>query len=159
MATPPRDLLRVWSIEPASEAICKAARKHNGELHLIAIGPLTNLAVAVEEEPQLPSLLKSLTILGGCEKGGNVTPTAEFNLYCDSEAAAQVFLLRPVCTYSLCAFDASYLLEHPEGRLYKNVERGCWGGGAVRGGWKGMSPLLLLQGVGCLCNATPLEDH
>jgi len=76
--------------EQASVAICEAARKHRGKLRLVAIGPLTNVAVALEQEPQLPSLLKSLTIMGGCEDGGNVTPTAEFNFHCDPEAAQLV---------------------------------------------------------------------
>lgn len=71
----------------ASEAIVRAAREHKGALRLIGIGPLTNIALALKLEPALPELVHSLTIMGGAETGGNVTPTAEFNFFCDPEAA------------------------------------------------------------------------
>lgn len=74
----------------ASIALVEAAKKHRGKLRLVAIGPLTNIAVALKLEPQLPELLHSFTIMGGCDGGGNVTPTAEFNFHCDPEAAQAV---------------------------------------------------------------------
>ncbi len=60
-------------------------------LHLVAVGPLTNIALAVQADPTLPARLASFTIMGGAIGGGNVTATAEFNIAADPEAAAIVF--------------------------------------------------------------------
>jgi purine nucleosidase len=76
----------------AVEEIVAAARAHSGELVLVATGPLTNIAVALMREPELPTLLKRLVLMGGAFKeGGNVTPAAEFNIWHDPEAAHIVF--------------------------------------------------------------------
>ncbi|GIL50786.1 hypothetical protein Vafri_6927 [Volvox africanus] len=76
----------------AAEALVAAARGSPGQLVVVALGPLTNLALALRIEPQLPSLLRALLVLGGGEGeyGGNVTPYAEFNFHADPEAAAEV---------------------------------------------------------------------
>lgn len=59
---------------------------------LVALGPLTNLALALAIEPKLPDLLRSTVIMGGAVQGvGNTTPVAEFNIYADPEAASIVF--------------------------------------------------------------------
>ncbi len=73
-------------------AIIRMARERPGELTLVAVGPLTNLAIALNVEPRLPELLPSVVIMGGAfHVPGNVTPAAEFNIYVDPEAAGQVF--------------------------------------------------------------------
>jgi len=77
--------------EHAALTIIREARHAPGELVLIAVGPMTNVALALRLEPKLPELLKSLSIMGGSTTTGNVTPTAEFNLWADPEAAAAVF--------------------------------------------------------------------
>jgi len=77
--------------ESAAQLIRRMVRQSPGEIHLIAIGPLTNLALAFQQDPQLPKLIPSLTIMGGSVSGGNVTPSAEFNIYVDPEAAQAVF--------------------------------------------------------------------
>ncbi|CAD5994949.1 nucleoside hydrolase [Agreia sp. COWG] len=80
------------SDESGAELIARLAREHRGELHLIAIGPLTNLALALEIEPELPSLIGALTIMGGAALApGNSTPVAEANIACDPHAAELVF--------------------------------------------------------------------
>ena len=61
------------------------------EISIIAIGPLTNVAIAFREDPELPRLIPNLTIMGGSLSGGNITPSAEFNIYVDPEAAPIVF--------------------------------------------------------------------
>lgn len=61
------------------------------DIHLVAVGPLTNVALAIRRDPSFASRLRSLTIMGGAACGGNVTATAEFNIYIDPEAAAIVF--------------------------------------------------------------------
>ena len=73
-------------------ALIRLARQRPGELTLVALGPLTNLAIALNVEPRLPELLKSLVIMGGAYTvPGNTTPEAEFNILVDPEAADQVF--------------------------------------------------------------------
>ncbi len=76
----------------AAQALVDLANAHPGEIELIAIGPLTNLAVAQELDPDLPSKFASLTIMGGAVYAkGNINITAEFNIYVDAEAARAVF--------------------------------------------------------------------
>ena len=76
----------------AVDAILAAARAHAGRLVLIATGPLTNIALAVMREPDLPRLVKRFVIMGGAfGVSGNVTPSAEFNIWHDPEAARIVF--------------------------------------------------------------------
>jgi len=62
-----------------------------GEITLIAIGPLTNVALAVRREPRLVSWVRDFVIMGGSAGRGNTTPAAEFNIAADPEAAAIVF--------------------------------------------------------------------
>ena len=76
---------------PAWDALCAAAQGAAGELVLIAVGPLTNVALAFEKHPSLPKLLQRLVIMGGSASGGNATPAAEANIFCDAEAADMVF--------------------------------------------------------------------
>lgn len=61
-----------------------------GELTLIAIGPLTNLARLIERSPESISRVREVLIMGGGEHAGNMTPVAEFNFYADPDAAAIV---------------------------------------------------------------------
>ncbi|MDA0771051.1 MAG: hypothetical protein BZY79_02440 [SAR202 cluster bacterium Casp-Chloro-G4] len=76
----------------ARQAIVDSAKAYPGELTLIALGPLTNVARAIQDEPALPELLKEIYVMGGAVNvPGNVTPYAEFNIYDDAEAANVVF--------------------------------------------------------------------
>jgi purine nucleosidase len=76
----------------AAEAWVRAAHAHPGQLIGVATGPLTNLALALRVEPALPTLLRRLVVMGGAfDYVGNVTPVAEFNIWADPEAAAEVF--------------------------------------------------------------------
>ncbi|HMO57895.1 MAG TPA: nucleoside hydrolase [Roseiflexaceae bacterium] len=61
------------------------------DLHLVPIGPLTNVAVALKRDPSLPQRIKQISLMGGSLTFGNVTPAAEFNIWCDPEAAHVVF--------------------------------------------------------------------
>ncbi len=76
---------------PAWDAIYNEAVKHKGELELIAVGPLTNLGLAFIKYKELPKLVKRIVIMGGSATIGNVTPSAEFNIFADPEAADIVF--------------------------------------------------------------------
>ena len=77
--------------ESAPDLIRRVVRQSPGQIHLIALGPLTNLALAFLADPGLPRLIPSLTLMGGSLSGGNVSPAAEFNIYVDPEAAQMVF--------------------------------------------------------------------
>jgi purine nucleosidase len=80
------------SARSAATLIVQEARRRPGEILLVATGPLTNVALALEQEPELPSLLKGFALMGGAYRaGGNVTPRAEANIWMDPEAAARVF--------------------------------------------------------------------
>ena len=73
-------------------ALIRLARLRPGELTLVTLGPLTNLAIALNVEPTLPELLKAVVVMGGAfTVPGNTTPAAEFNILVDPEAAEQVF--------------------------------------------------------------------
>ena len=78
-------------VEPAAKFISQIVRKYPGEVNLITIGPLTNIAIALNMDPELARMVKSLTMMGGSLSGGNITPAAEFNVYVDPEAARIVF--------------------------------------------------------------------
>jgi pyrimidine-specific ribonucleoside hydrolase len=60
-------------------------------LVVIALGPLTNLAVALDLDPELAERLTGIVLMGGSLTGGNITPAAEFNIWADPEAARAVF--------------------------------------------------------------------
>ncbi|MFN8520205.1 MAG: nucleoside hydrolase [Chloroflexota bacterium] len=85
---PPRAAL---SPRHAADVIVAEATAHPGELTLLALGPMTNLAVAVLREPRLPRLLRRLVLMGGAYgAAGNTTPVAEWNVAVDPEAMAVV---------------------------------------------------------------------
>ncbi|MBO0708820.1 MAG: nucleoside hydrolase [Candidatus Dormibacteraeota bacterium] len=61
-----------------------------GEVTLVPIGPLTNVAVALRREPRLAGAVREVVLMGGSTGRGNQTPAAEFNIFVDPEAAAAV---------------------------------------------------------------------
>ena len=76
---------------PAEDAIAAAAHERPGELTLIALGPLTNVARALGNWPELAGEVAQILVMGGALRvPGNVTGHAEFNIYNDPEAAAAV---------------------------------------------------------------------
>lgn len=84
------ELTRSVDSDDAVGFLCDTARTVD-DLHLVAVGPLTNVALALRRDPDLRSRLAGLTIMGGGAHEGNVTPVAEFNVWADPEAAAIVF--------------------------------------------------------------------
>jgi purine nucleosidase/pyrimidine-specific ribonucleoside hydrolase len=86
---PPVD--RAPAGSPATDLIAVTARRHGARLTLVALGPLTNVALALAAEPEVLAGVGRLVVMGGAvDVPGNVTPTAEFNFYEDPEAAAAV---------------------------------------------------------------------
>jgi len=84
----PKELLKPGS---AAEQIVDLARRRPGEFTLVAVGPLTNLGVALLMEPDLPRLIPEVVVMGGAvSPPGNITATAEANIWHDPEAAQLV---------------------------------------------------------------------
>jgi purine nucleosidase len=78
--------------EGAVDYIINQVKKRPHEITIIAVGPLTNLALAVTKEPEIASLVKEVVIMGGAVfVKGNVTPYSEANVISDPEAADCVF--------------------------------------------------------------------
>ena len=86
--------------EHAVNALVRLANENPGELTLVAIGPLTNIASALKLDPELPGKFKRLVIMGGAieSKGNAGCITAEFNIHTDPEAAHIVFSSWPMLT-------------------------------------------------------------
>lgn len=76
---------------PAWDALYEAAKQAEGKLELITLGPLTNIAIALSKHPDLPQYLHRIFMMGGSATRGNCTPSAEFNIHADPEAAQIVF--------------------------------------------------------------------
>ena len=78
--------------ETAAAFLCRLAREHAGRLNVVAVGPLTNVALACRLDPGFAGRLRRLVVMGGAATvAGNVTPAAEANFYNDPEAAQIVF--------------------------------------------------------------------
>jgi inosine-uridine nucleoside N-ribohydrolase len=91
---------------PSEKVICDEARAANGELTIVALGPLTNIARALARDPGLAEAVSQVVIMGGTLAGpGNITPAAEFNIFCDPESARAVF--RAAATKTLVPIDIS----------------------------------------------------
>jgi len=74
--------------QPAVDAIIKTIEAHPGEVSIAALGPLTNLALALRKAPQIAKMVKTVVAMGGSLTS---SPQAEFNIRCDPEAADLVF--------------------------------------------------------------------
>ena len=77
--------------EPAHEFICRMINENPGEIILCPIGPLTNIALALEHDPTIVTKAKAVYIMGGGLNKGNVTEFAEANIWNDPHAADAVF--------------------------------------------------------------------
>ena len=94
------------SQHPAEKIICDAVRSDPENVMILCLGPLTNIARAVHRDPQLPEMIRHITIAGGAMNGrGNITSCAEFNIYADVQAAKTVFRLP--CTKTLVPLDVT----------------------------------------------------
>ena len=76
----------------AAQFIINEINENSGNINLVAVGPLTNIANAIKQDPSITSKVNSLLIMGGSWlAGGNISPVAEANIYNDPEAAEIVF--------------------------------------------------------------------
>ena len=80
--------------QSAADFIADSIRRHPDEVTILAIGPLTNIALAVRRHPEIAPLIKQIIFMGGAfEAAGNTTKVAEFNWWFDPEAAREVLRL------------------------------------------------------------------
>ena len=120
--------------EHAALAILRLSHVHAGRLLLVALGPLTNLALALKLDPSLPERVGRLVVMGGAVTGhGNITAAAEFNVYFDPEAARIVFDAFP--RFDLCDWEAT--VRH--GLAHADVEQWLQAGSARGGFYEGIS--------------------
>jgi inosine-uridine nucleoside N-ribohydrolase len=97
--TPPPDGLASHTTlhpESATQFIIESVKRHPHEVTILAVGPLTNIALAIRSAPEIVPLIKRIVYMGGAiEIPGNTTPAAEFNWWFDPEAA-RIVLRSPV---------------------------------------------------------------
>ena len=92
------------SQHPAEKVICDMVRAHPGQVSLVCLGPLTNIARAFRRDTEIPSLIERVYIQGGTiAEPGNITPAAEFNIFSDPKAAKIVF--QTLCHKTLIPLD------------------------------------------------------
>ncbi len=75
----------------AVDYLINTVHENPNEITIVAIGPLTNIACAINKDAEFAKNVKSLVIMGGAIEEGNITPYAEFNFYKDPDAAKIVF--------------------------------------------------------------------
>ncbi|MFT4248043.1 MAG: nucleoside hydrolase [Pseudomonas sp.] len=126
---------RQAEVEHAALAILRLSHAHAGELLLVALGPLTNVALALKLDPSLPQRIGRFVVMGGAITGhGNITASAEFNIAFDPEAAHIVFAAFP--QFELVDWEATIAhgLPHrevvqwlaadsPRARFYEEISR------------------------------------
>nr|WP_280361351.1 nucleoside hydrolase [Nocardia wallacei] len=115
----PRSAARLW---------VDTVRAHPGEIIGLCTGPLTNLALALRLEPELPRLLRHLVVMGGAfQHPGNTTPTNEWNVHVDPEAWQEVlaaFAVAPADRRPLiCGLDVTETIEMRPDHLVRLAER------------------------------------
>jgi inosine-uridine nucleoside N-ribohydrolase len=123
---------------PSLKVLAEEIRLAPGDVTIIAGGPLSNIAAAFRLEPELAMQVGHLIIVGGTLDGpGDVTASAEFNMYCDAESAQQVFrsaatktlLPRDVTCQAALTFDLLNRLpseSKPTGRLLRTILPGAF---------------------------------
>lgn len=85
------ELTRTIESKHAIQFIIETLMASDGDIILVPTGPLTNIAMAMRIEPRIVPKIKQIVLMGGCYQLGNVTPSAEFNIWADGEAAHIVF--------------------------------------------------------------------
>jgi len=134
----------------AVEFLLEVSRRYPGELTLIGQAPLTNLALAVRQDPDFPARVKALYVMGGTNNAvGNVYPLSEYNFFVDPEAARIVvhagFNLR-IVPWDVCLKDGVVTradldrireLDTPLGRFFLATQRKVWAFNRKRAGIDG----------------------
>ena len=129
-------LTRQIEDEHAVLALLRLSQEHEGELTLIALGPLTNIAAATRLDPGFPARIKQFVFMGGTISAAGNTPnlTAEFNIYGDPEAAhitlaafddAHMLSWETTVAHGLAwdKFDALCAIDTVNGRFFRTISR------------------------------------
>ncbi len=110
-------------VQPAEKVIIDAVRGNPGDVTIVCLGPLTNLARALRRDPAIAGLINRVLMVGGSMSGiGNITPAAEFNFYFDPASAREVLnapiarTLVPLDVTREVAFGLDLLNELPDER-------------------------------------------
>lgn len=113
----------------AADFIAETVRSNPGEVEIVTLGPLTNIALAMERQPGLLQDVKCIWSMGGGVEKGNRTVVAEFNYWADPEAAARVFAQGQSTCLNMIGLDVTtktsfsmndlFFLKHEGGRLGK----------------------------------------
>ena len=102
----PEPVLKL-SAMPAVELIINLVHKYPGEITLLCIGPMTNLALAILRDPSIVPLIKDVVSMGGTiHAPGNATPSSEYNVFCDPHAFDVV--IRAGMAFTLVPLDVTY---------------------------------------------------
>jgi inosine-uridine nucleoside N-ribohydrolase len=106
----PFDVAERQHLLPSEKEICDQVRAAPHQVTIVALGPLTNIARAFMRDPELPGLVGQIVIVGGTVTSpGNITPAAEFNIFCDPVSAQIVF--RSPSTKILVPLDVTNRIE------------------------------------------------
>jgi purine nucleosidase len=135
---------------PSVKVLCDEVRAEPGAITIVATGPLSNIAAALQQQPDLAAMIGHLIILGGTLSGpGNVTAAAEFNIYCDAEAARTVF--RSKITKTLIPIDLTSRITLNLDVLEKLPSDEAFGGGLLRkllpGAFRAYRQQLGMEGI------------
>jgi inosine-uridine nucleoside N-ribohydrolase len=128
----PETISRTADPRPAHRFIIDMVKAHPGEITLIAVGRITNLAHALAEAPEIAGLVKQVVIMGGAfgqnGHGGNVTPAAEANIIGDPEAADIVLGAPwPVVVVGLDVTKETFMAPEGLARLVREAgDAGCF---------------------------------
>lgn len=132
--------------EHAALAVLRLSHLHAGRLLLVALGPLTNIALALRLDPTLPQRVARFVVMGGAVSAhGNITPAAEFNIAFDPEAAHIVFSAFPHIELADWEATVAHGFHHhkveqwlradsPRARFYEAISRQARDGAADRRG-------------------------
>jgi purine nucleosidase len=125
--------------EHAVDVIVELCNRSDGEVEIIAQGPLTNIALAYMKDPTLPQKVKHLWVMGGANNSlGNITPAAEFNFYVDPEAAHMVLhagFRTTIVPWDVCVLDGIIMRDElqeildmctPCSEFYLQANKSAW---------------------------------
>jgi len=129
-AVPQTEALEKWQHErdfPRGEAVDflrRTVREHPGEVTLLAVGPLTNLALLFGSDPEIPSLLGSLVIMNGlfASRPAGASPV-EWNAGCDPHAAAMVYA-SPVSRFRSVGLDVTCRVRMESSKVRQEFRHG-----------------------------------
>ncbi len=107
----------------AVEVIHDLVEAHPGQITLVPVGPLTNIAMALLQYPELAGKVREIILMGGSVGAGNATPAAEANIYHDAEAARVVFESGiPILMVDLTACAQARLTRADAARLRESAD-------------------------------------